>query len=84
LIDLVDVDHYSFHFIAFLKHLAGVIDFAGPAQIGDVDHAVDAFLQFHERAISGHVPNCAFDLPADGELLLDFIPRIWLELAQSE
>ncbi|KAG0505948.1 MAG: hypothetical protein Udaeo_06790 [Candidatus Udaeobacter sp.] len=30
LIDFVDVDHDRFHFIAFLKHLAGVIDFSGP------------------------------------------------------
>ena len=48
-----------------------------------MDHAVNALLQFHERAISGHIANRAFDLPADRELLLDLIPRIWLELAQA-
>ena len=31
LIDFVDVYNDSFHFIAFLKHLAGVINFTSPA-----------------------------------------------------
>ena len=61
-----------------------MIDLAGPAQIGDVDHAVDAFLQLHERAISGHVANLAFDGAADGEFLLDLVPRIRFELAKAE
>ena len=38
-----------------------MIDLAGPAQIGDVDHSVDAILEFHERAVSGHVANLALD-----------------------
>ena len=44
LIYLVDVDDNSFDFVAFLKDLARVINLAGPAQVGDVDHTVDPFL----------------------------------------
>ena len=84
LIHLVDVDNDGLDFVALLKHFAGMIDLAGPAQIGHVNHAVNAFLQFHERAIGGHVANLTFNLAADGKLLLDFIPRIGLELAQAQ
>ena len=31
LVDFVDVDNDRFDLVAFLKHLAGMIDFAGPA-----------------------------------------------------
>ncbi len=55
LVGLVDVDHHGFDFVALLEDFARMIDLAGPAQVGDVDHAVDAFLQFHERAVGGHV-----------------------------
>ena len=61
-----------------------MIDLAGPAHIGDVDHAVDAFFQFDERAVGGHVADLALDAAADGKFLLDLIPRIGLELAQAE
>ena len=81
---LVDVDDDGFDFVALLEHFGRVIDLAGPAHVGDVDHAVDAFFQFHERAVSGQVADRAFDLAADGELLLDLVPRIRLELADAE
>src|SRR6266567_7786454 len=84
LVYLVDVDDHGFDFVAFLKDFARMIDLAGPAQIRHVDHSIDAFLQFHERAIGGHVANFAFHGAADGELLLDLIPRIGLELAKTE
>ena len=80
---LVDVDDDRFDFVVLLKDFARMIDLAGPAQIGDVDHAVDAVFQFHERAVGGHVADLALDTAADGEFLLDLIPRIRLELTQA-
>ena len=70
--------HDRFDFVALLKDFARMIDLSGPAQIGDVDHAVDAFFEFHERAVGGHVANLAFDVAADREFLLDLVPRIRL------
>ena len=61
-----------------------MINLAGPAQIGDMDHAVNPFVEFRERAIGSHVANFAFHGAADGEFLLDLVPRIRLELAQAQ
>ena len=52
--------------------------------VGDVDHAVDAFFQLHERAVGGHVADRALDLLADLVAVLDLVPRIGLELADAE
>ena len=84
LIYFVDVDHDGLNFVPFLKRLARMIDLASPAQIGHVNHAIDAFLQLYERPVGSHVANLAFNAAADGEFLLDFIPRIWFELAQTQ
>ena len=84
LVGLVDVDDHGFDLVVLLEDFARVIDLAGPAQVGHVDHAVDAFLQFHERAVGGHVADLALDLLADGVALLDLVPRIGFELADAE
>ena len=84
LIHFVDIDDNRFDFIVFLKDFAWMIDLAGPAQIGDVDHAVDAFVELHESAVGGHIANFTAHGAADGELLFDLIPRIGLELAQAQ
>ena len=84
LVYFVDVDHDGFDFVAFLKYFAGMIDLAGPAQIGHVNHPIDAFVQFHERAVCSHIANLTFDPAADGEFLLDLIPRIRFQLAQTQ
>jgi hypothetical protein len=84
LVYFIDVDHYRVDFVAFLKNFAWMIDLAGPAQIGHVNHPIDAFFQLHERAVCSHVANLTFHSTADGEFLLDLIPRIRLELAQTQ
>ena len=65
LVRLVDVDDYGFDFVVLLKYFARMIDLSGPAQIGNVDHPIDAILQFHERAVSGHVANLSLHAAAD-------------------
>ena len=61
-----------------------MIDLAGPAQIGDVNHSVDAFIQLHEGAVGSHVANFSAHGAADGEFLFDLVPRIGFELPQAQ
>ena len=84
LVRLVDVDNFGFDFFALFQDFARLIDLLRPAQVGDVNHSVDAFIEFDERAVSGHVADLAFHAAADGEFLLDLVPRIRLELTQAE
>jgi len=84
LVRLVDVEDDGFEVVAFFEHLAWMIDFAGPGEVGHVNHAVDAFLEFHERAVGGHVADLALDLLADHVAKLDLVPRIRFELADAE
>ncbi len=45
LVGLVDVDHFRFDFLVFLKHFARMIDLTGPAQVGDVNHSINAVFE---------------------------------------
>ena len=65
LVGFVDIENHCFEIVALFEHFARVIDLACPGEIRDVDHAVDAFFEFYESAISGHVANLALDLFAD-------------------
>ena len=62
LVGLVDLEDHGLDFVALLEHFGRVIDLARPGDVGDVDHAVDAFLQFDEGAVAGEVANLALDL----------------------
>ena len=61
-----------------------MIDLARPGNVGDVDHAVDAFFEFDEGAVGGEVADLAFDLVADQVADFDLVPRVGLELADAE
>lgn len=84
LVGFVDIDDHGFDLVAFLEDFARMVDLACPAEVGDVHHAVDAFLEFHESAVGGHVANDAFDLFADDVALFDLVPRVGFELADPE
>ncbi len=84
LVGLVDIDDDCIHLVALLEDFARVIDLLVPAEIGDVHHAVDSFLELHEGAVGGHVADLAANLLADDVALLDLIPRIRLELTDAE
>src|SRR5439155_1528301 len=84
LVALVDFQHHSFSFVAFLEDLGGVIDLAGPGNIRDVDHAVQTFLQFDERAITGKVANLAFNPGARRIFLQGLVPGIGFQLAHAQ
>ena len=80
----VHFEHGGFDVVALLHDFARMIDLAGPGHVGDVDHAVNAFFQFDERAVAGEVANLAFDLRADGVFRRGAVPRIGFELADAE
>ncbi len=84
LVGLVDVDDDGFDLVALLEDLGRMIDLLRPAQVGDVHHAVDAFLELHERAVGRHVADLALHLLADDVALLDLVPRVGFELADAE
>ncbi len=84
LVGLVDREHDGFDFVALLENFGRVVDLAGPGHVGDVDHAVDAFFEFHERTVSGEVADLALDGGADRVAELDLVPWIRLELADAE
>ena len=84
LVGFVDVENHGFEIVALFEHFARVIDLAGPGEIRDVDHAVDAFFEFDECTVGGHVANLALDLFADHVAKLDLVPWIWFELANAE
>src|SRR5262249_40751987 len=84
LVGLVDLEDLGFHFLALLEDFGGVVDLAGPTEVGHVDHAVNAFFQFHKRAVGGEVADLALDAGADREAIVDVVPRIGFELANAK
>ena len=49
-----------------------------------MDHAVDAFFQFHKRAVGGEVADLALDAGRGRILRRDHVPRVGVELADGE
>ena len=52
---LIDLQHFGFDRVALFVDLGGILDAPGPGNIADVDQAVEAFLDFEERAEFGQV-----------------------------
>ena len=80
----IDLEHLNLDFLAGRDDLAGMDVLLGPRHFGDVDEALDARLQFDERAVVGDVGDAALELLAKlvAELIADhgsscscFMPR---------
>ena len=84
LVGFVDAEDLSVDGIAFFDDFRGVGGFAGPRHIGDVDHTIDAFLQFDERAISGGIADNPFHRATDRVAQVDLFPWIGFEMADGE
>ena len=84
LLVLVDGQDDGLQDISLLDHLVGVADLAGPGHVADMEQAVDALLDLHERAVVGEVADAAPDDGADGVLLLHQIPGVLLDLLHAE
>ncbi len=59
-------------------------DLLGPGHVGDVEQAVDAGLDLHERAVVGQVADGAVDDGAGGILLGDELPGVDLGLLHAQ
>ena len=70
--------------VALLQHFGRMLDALGPAQVADVDQAVDAVFNLDERAEVGEVANLAFHHRSDRELLVQGLPRIRLKLLEAK
>src|SRR5471030_2022495 len=84
LVGLVDLEHLGFDVVALLQHFGRMIDLAGPGEIRDMDHAVDALFEFDERAVGGQVADLALDAGAGRVLARDDFPWVGVELADAE
>src|SRR5579863_8798732 len=80
----LDGEDDGFDAIAFLEHFGRMLNTLGPAQVGDVDEAVDAIFDFEESAEVGEIADPAFNGHADGEFLVERVPRVGGELAHAE
>jgi hypothetical protein len=56
----------------------------GPAQVADMDQAIDAVLDFDERAEIGQVAYAAFHRHAHGIFIVQRIPGIGRQLPHAQ
>ena len=77
-------EHDRFDFLALGEDIGWAHDALRPGQLGNMDEAFDAFLEFHESAVGNEVGDLAFDALSGRETLFDLIPRILLRLLQAE
>src|SRR5690348_200883 len=55
-----------------------------PAQIANVDQSIDSVFDLNEGAKIGQIANLSFHRASDWVLVVQLLPRILLELLQSE
>ena len=63
-----DAEHDGLDLLVELEHVARTGDALDPGQLGHVDEAFDAALDFDERAVGKQLGDLALDLLADREL----------------
>src|SRR5690606_2542993 len=76
----VDLENLGLDFIALLEEVAGVTNAVGPADVTDVNQAVNAVFDAHEYAEVSDVADLAADNVTDTVFLLHDFPRIRLDL----
>src|SRR2546423_1236125 len=80
----VHVQDQHLDLVALLHDLGGMLHALGPRHVGDVDQAVDAGLDLHERPERGEVAHFALDAHAHRILLRQRHPGIFLGLLHAE
>src|SRR6185437_16182662 len=83
-LDRIDFENLHFDFLRGRNDLAGVHVLLGPRHFRDVDQALDARLQFDERAVVGDVGDAAGEARVQRVLRLDALPRIVQQLLHAE
>ena len=61
-----------------------VVNALGPADIGNVDEAIDAILDLHKRAKSGEAFYLAGEYGSDGEVIFNGKPGVGIHLFHSQ
>src|SRR5947199_71625 len=80
----VHVQDQHLDLVALLHDFGGMLHPLGPRHVGDVNQAVDARLDLHERAERGQVAHLPLDPHADGLLLRQRHPGLFLGLLHAE
>src|SRR5579871_862291 len=80
----IDIQDDGLYNLAFFEHLGGVLDALRPGEIGDVDQAVDALLDFDKCAEVRHVADAAFHYGPDAVAIVNGGPGIRFELLETE
>src|SRR3989449_3432218 len=80
----VHVQDQHLDLVALLHDFGGMLHALGPRHVGDVNQAVDARLDLHERAERGQIAHLPLDPHADGILLRQRHPGVLLGLLHAE
>src|SRR5437773_3358025 len=80
----VHVQDQHLDLVALLHDFRGMLHPLGPRHVGDVDQAVDAGLDLHERPERGEVAHFPLDPHADGVFLGQRHPGVFLGLLHAE
>src|ERR1022692_3814699 len=78
------IQHNTFHLIAHINQLGGMLHAFRPRHFADVHQAFDALLQFDERAVIGHADHAPRDVRSHGIAVLGVEPRIGCQLLEAE
>src|SRR5262249_28592458 len=81
---LIDGDDHARDLVALGDNLGRVRDLADPAHVGDVQEAVDAFLDLDESAVVGQVANDAGDNGVGWVAFGDLVPGVGLDLLHAQ
>ena len=80
----VDPEDLGVHRVAFFDDLGGVGGLAGPGHVRNVDHAIDALLEFHKGSVGRRIAHDSLDRTTHGITKMDLFPRIGLQMAHRE
>ncbi len=83
-LDRIDFENLHVDFLRRRDDLARMHVLFRPRHFGDMDQALDAGLELHERAVVGDVGDAALKACTHRVLRLDALPRIILQLFHSE
>src|SRR5437763_11135111 len=70
--------------IANVHQLRRMLHALRPGHLADMNQALDALLQFNERAVVGHANDASANVSADRIAMLGIEPRIGRELLESQ
>ena len=80
----VDGKNNALQSVALLDQLGGMRDLLGPAHVGNVQEAIDALFDLHERAVGGQVAHATFDHRTHRVVIVDHVPRVAVRLLHTE